>query len=91
LFNLWRIGLSFALAASLSGCSVFFPLGYELGWQETGRETVVDPATGDTVRTFHWRYDDGHVTTTTDVIPRGQNTDRRQTVRPTPPPRRSEP
>ncbi|WP_395016723.1 hypothetical protein [Dongia sp.] len=53
-------------------------------WHETGRVVTIDPVTGDKTRTFFWKNDTGDSVTTTDVIPKGEDTDRRNEVRPLP-------
>jgi hypothetical protein len=60
-----------AAACLLSGC--FHVFSYE----KTGEETTVDPATGDTLITTHWEYEDGATTTTHDRIPHDGNEQRR--------------
>lgn len=75
-----------AMTVALPGCHLAFT-NANLGWQETGREVTIDPVNGDITRTFHWRYDDGYTTTTTDVIRRGEDNEHRRGTRPTPPAR----
>ena len=42
-----------------------------------GDDVVVDPATGETVVTSHWQYENGETTTTTKRYPRGNEWRRR--------------
>jgi hypothetical protein len=42
-----------------------------------GDDTVIDPATGETVVTSHWQYENGETTTTTRRYPRGTEWRRR--------------
>jgi hypothetical protein len=42
-----------------------------VSYERTGEERAIDPATGETVITSHWEYDDGYKTTTKRRIPRG--------------------
>jgi hypothetical protein len=67
-----------SLALGLRGC-ILPPIGYQPG----ARMTEVDPATGDTVITQYWVYDDGVSAVTFKRIPRG-NTDRRREAPPPP-------
>ena len=61
-----------SVALGLRGC-----LPFMIGYTKGSRETEIDPATGDTIVTQHWIYDDGGHTVTFARIPRG-NTDRRR-------------
>jgi hypothetical protein len=71
--RLHTIVLLATLSAAVSGCFASV-VPYDLVKQET----VVDPVTGDVTRIFHWRYDDGYETTTTDTIPKGGDVERRR-------------
>jgi hypothetical protein len=84
--RLFQILLLIALSVSASGCEIWWK-HYDVYWREVGRETVIDPVTGDMTRTFHWEYQDGVTTTTTEVIRKGEGSERRLDVRPTPPAR----
>jgi hypothetical protein len=72
------VGLILAMVMTQGGC--IDPRGQSnarlRAYTLIGEETVIDPATGDTLVTSHWEYDDGYRTTTKRRIPRG-NEDRR--------------
>ena len=76
--------ISFIMLSPLSGCP-WLMHGPNI-WHESRREVVIDPVTGDKMRTFYWYNDTGGQATTTDVIPKGEDTDRRNDVRPLPEP-----
>jgi hypothetical protein len=72
---------------SLYGCLGF---GSAIDYTLVSQETTVDPVTGDITRTFHWEYTDGHKTTTTDTIRKGEANEQRRNT-PTPGLRFTEP
>jgi hypothetical protein len=50
--------------------------GREANYRPNGRTVEIDPATGDTIITQFWKYDNGATAVTFKRIPRG-NSDRR--------------
>lgn len=72
------IGLILVMLATQGGC--IDPRGQSSArlraYTLVGEERVIDPATGETVVTSVWEYDDGYRTTTKRRIPRGSE-DRR--------------
>ncbi|HVO00582.1 MAG TPA: hypothetical protein VMT54_00185 [Candidatus Cybelea sp.] len=75
--------VALGMVLAIRGCAVPYQsnarlLKYEL----VGEQTTMDPATGETIVTSTWKYEDGYTTTTQERLPRGN--EQRRAERPPP-------
>ncbi|HVM82321.1 MAG TPA: hypothetical protein VMW18_00425 [Candidatus Binatia bacterium] len=65
--------LCLGLAVLLGACEMPPPPGGMrlMSYKLISDEAVVDPATGETIVTSHWQYENGETTTTSKRYPRG--------------------
>lgn len=76
--------VAIAMALGLMAAACVQP-GHSMSYDLTGTTREIDPATGETVITYYWRYGDGATTATFERLPKGNEQRRRE---PKPPPAR---